>query len=77
MKLLRYGPVGGEKPGVLDRHGEIRDLSAHVPEITAASLQPAELARLAAIPTASLPAVGGRPASGCRSAASANLLRSA
>jgi len=33
MRLLRYGPLGSEKPGLLDRGGVIRDLSAHVPDI--------------------------------------------
>ena len=33
MKLLRYGPAGEEKPGLLDREGRIRDLSSHVADI--------------------------------------------
>ena len=33
MKLLRYGPVGQEKPGMLDAEGRVRDLSAHVADI--------------------------------------------
>lgn len=40
MKLLRYGPVGQEKPGLLDAEGVIRDLSAHVPDFTLISFRP-------------------------------------
>src|ERR1700688_1386002 len=61
MKLLRYGPFGQEKPGMLDEEGIIRDLSGHVADIAAETLEPAQLARLAAIPTRVLPAVAGRP----------------
>jgi 2,4-diketo-3-deoxy-L-fuconate hydrolase len=61
MKLLRYGPFGQEKPGMLDEEGVIRDLSGHVADISAETLEPAQLARLAAIPTRVLPAVGGQP----------------
>jgi 2-keto-4-pentenoate hydratase/2-oxohepta-3-ene-1,7-dioic acid hydratase in catechol pathway len=61
MKLLRYGPFGHEKPGRLDEEGVIRDLSAHVADIAPETLAPAQLARLAAIPMRSLPAVRGRP----------------
>ena len=38
MKLLRYGPAGAEKPGLLDSEGTIRDLSAHVSDIDGAAL---------------------------------------
>jgi 2-keto-4-pentenoate hydratase/2-oxohepta-3-ene-1,7-dioic acid hydratase in catechol pathway len=61
LKLLRYGPAGREKPGLLDSEGVIRDLSGHVGDLTGAALAPAELARLAAIPVASLPRVVGNP----------------
>ena len=61
MKLLRYGPFGQEKPGILDEEGVIRDLSGHVADIAAETLEPAQLARLAAIPTRVLPAVAGQP----------------
>ena len=57
MKLLRYGPAGREKPAVLDAQGAIRDLSAHLDDITASCLGPDELARLRAIAPASLPLV--------------------
>ena len=58
MKLLRVGPVGAEKPAMLDSDGTLRDLSGHVPDIDGAALSPAGLAKLAAIDPASLPALG-------------------
>ena len=61
MKLLRYGPAGEEKPGLLDSEGTIRDLSAHVKDIDGAVLAPERLAELAALDPAGLPAVGGDP----------------
>jgi 2-keto-4-pentenoate hydratase/2-oxohepta-3-ene-1,7-dioic acid hydratase in catechol pathway len=61
MKLLRYGPPGQEKPGLLDRDGKIRDLSGTVRDIDAAALAPAGLARLRALDPASLPLVAGTP----------------
>jgi len=61
MKLLRYGPAGQEKPGMLDRDGKIRDLSGVVHDIDGAALAPALLARLKALDPASLPLVGGTP----------------
>ena len=47
MKLLRFGALGEEKPGLLDQEGQIRDLSSHVREIDAEALSPAGLAHLA------------------------------
>jgi 2,4-didehydro-3-deoxy-L-rhamnonate hydrolase len=61
MKLLRFGPRGHEKPGLLDGHGTLRDLSGHIADITAAAVTPAALARLAAIDPATLPIVSGSP----------------
>ncbi len=61
MKLLRYGPAGQERPGLLDRTGTLRDLSSRVRDITPELLSRASLSALAAIDPASLPAVGGRP----------------
>jgi 2-keto-4-pentenoate hydratase/2-oxohepta-3-ene-1,7-dioic acid hydratase in catechol pathway len=61
MKLLRYGPKGQEKPGLLDASGTIRDLSGHIADITPDTLTPAGLAQIAAIDPASLPAVEGSP----------------
>lgn len=61
MKLLRYGPKGHEKPGLLDGAGRVRDLSAHVTDIGGAALLPDTLARLAALDPDSLPLVPGTP----------------
>ncbi|RKP48267.1 ureidoglycolate lyase [Trinickia fusca] len=61
MKLLRYGPRGQEKPGLLDSQGAIRDLSGIVPDIADAVLSDAGLARLREVDPAALPAVGGNP----------------
>lgn len=57
MKLVRYGPAGREKPGLLDAYHVLRDLSAHVADITPEQLSAAELARLALIDTKTLPEV--------------------
>src|SRR5690606_11725678 len=61
MKLLRYGPMGQERPGLLDEDGVIRDLSAHIPVIGPDQLSPAALAALADLDTAALPIVEGAP----------------
>lgn len=59
MKLLRYGPVGQEKPGLLDNDGHVRDLSAHMQDLSGAALAPENLARIAAVDVSSLPIVQG------------------
>lgn len=61
MKLLRYGPKGQEKPGLLDNAGHIRDLSATVSDINAELLAPASLDRLRKIDPSTLPLVSGTP----------------
>ena len=61
MKLLRYGPPGEDKPGILDGDGAIRDLSDHVGDITGETIGAETLARLREIDPASLPKVAGRP----------------
>jgi 2-keto-4-pentenoate hydratase/2-oxohepta-3-ene-1,7-dioic acid hydratase in catechol pathway len=61
MKLLRYGPAGSEKPGLLDMDGAIRDLSGHVADINGETLAPASLDKLRKIDPASLPKVDGNP----------------
>ncbi|KGE12136.1 ureidoglycolate lyase [Burkholderia gladioli] len=61
MKLLRYGPVGQEKPGLLDAGGRIRDLSAVIPDLAGEALSDGALARLRALDPASLPLVPGEP----------------
>ncbi|RWA59659.1 FAA hydrolase family protein [Mesorhizobium sp. M4B.F.Ca.ET.190.01.1.1] len=61
MKLLRYGEVGSERPGLLDADGTIRDLSAHVADIGGTALHPTSLDMLAKLDAKSLPAVSGSP----------------
>ena len=57
MKLLRHGAKGQERPGILDSQGQVRDLSALLPDITPATLSPAGLAALRALDLAALPVV--------------------
>ena len=61
MKLLRYGPAGFEKPGLLDSSGAIRDLSGVVDHVTSEHLSDKGLAKLAKIKPESLPKVNGSP----------------
>ncbi|KXU88299.1 ureidoglycolate lyase [Paraburkholderia monticola] len=61
MKLLRYGPKGHEKPGLLDAQGKIRDLSKVVGDIDGAVLSDASIAKLRALDPATLPVVEGNP----------------
>jgi 2-keto-4-pentenoate hydratase/2-oxohepta-3-ene-1,7-dioic acid hydratase in catechol pathway len=61
MKLLRYGPKGQEKPGLLDTAGKIRDLSAVIADINPETLSPAALDKLRKLDPASLPLVAGAP----------------
>ena len=61
MKLVRYGPPGKEKPGLIDADGKLRDLSRKVKDIDGAALAPAELARLAKLDPKKLPLVKGQP----------------
>ncbi|AXY41565.1 fumarylacetoacetate hydrolase family protein [Halomonas sp. JS92-SW72] len=57
MKLLRFGPPGHEKPGLLDADGVIRDLSAHLPDLDGRHLDRDLLARLAELDASRLPKV--------------------
>ncbi|MCJ8338780.1 MAG: fumarylacetoacetate hydrolase family protein [Pseudomonadales bacterium] len=57
MKLLRFGEKGSEKPGLLDDQGNIRDLSAHISDLSAENLADEVLAKLAAIEVGDLPIV--------------------
>ena len=59
MKLLRYGAIGAEKPGLLDDEGQLRDLSGHVNDISGDALGDESLAKLRAIDPATLPIVEG------------------
>ena len=61
MKLLRYGPMDQEKPGVLDAAGRIRDLSGVIEDLTPDAISDSGLAKLRAISTESLPLVQGSP----------------
>jgi 2,4-diketo-3-deoxy-L-fuconate hydrolase len=61
MKLLRYGAPKHEKPGLLDSEGAIRDLSAHIDDISPRTVTPQSLARLAALNSKELPLVSGAP----------------
>ncbi|MCW3848888.1 fumarylacetoacetate hydrolase family protein [Sphingomonas sp. LB-2] len=61
MKLLRYGPAGQEKPGLLDAAGAIRDLSGVIADLTPAEISPAGLAKLAGLDVSGLPVVSGSP----------------
>lgn len=59
MKLVRYGAVDQEKPGMIDGNGTLRDLSAHVADITGATIGDESIAKLRALDPNSLPAVDG------------------
>ena len=61
MKLVRYGALGQEKPGLIDKSGQLRDLSAHVKDLNGEAYAPASLAKLAGLDAAKLPAVDGKP----------------
>ena len=64
MKLLRYGPKGKEKPGVVDTDGRIRDISSIIDDITPDVLGPTALAALGKevkAKMAMLPLVSGKP----------------
>ncbi len=61
VTLVRFGPAGSEKPGIIDAQGQLRDLSGHVSEITAATLTQASLDEIAEIPLGELPLVQGSP----------------
>jgi 2,4-didehydro-3-deoxy-L-rhamnonate hydrolase len=59
MKLLRFGPKGFEKPGLLDAQGVLRDLSGLLPDLTSEHLGRAALDKLASVDPSHLPAVVG------------------
>jgi len=61
MRLVRYGKLGREKPGLIDAEGRLRDLSSVVPDIGPEQLSPRGLSRLAKLKSGSLPAVRGKP----------------
>src|SRR4030095_11291045 len=61
MKLVRYGPPGKEKPGLVDSDGKVRDLSRKVKDWNGTSLAPAELAKIRKLDPKKLPLVKGKP----------------
>src|SRR5690606_12520118 len=61
MKLLRFGPAGLERPGLLDQEGRLRDLSGQIQEIDGRTLSTDGLARLRALDPGTLPEVEGEP----------------
>ena len=61
MKLVRYGPPGKEKPGLIDSQGVLRDLSRKVKDIDGAALAPSSIAALKKLDPKKLPAVKGKP----------------
>ncbi len=65
MKLVRYGKPGKEKPGLIDAEGQLRDLSAVVPDIGPGQLGVGALAKLRKLQTDKLPRVRGTPRMGC------------
>ena len=63
MKLLRFGNVGEEKPGLIDQSGKIRDLSSVIDDINGNTIAPESLDKLKKLDTSSLPEVNGNPVS--------------
>jgi 2,4-didehydro-3-deoxy-L-rhamnonate hydrolase len=61
MKLVRYGPAGKEKPGLIDADGKLRDLSRKIRDIDGTTLAPAKLKELARLDPSRLPPVKGKP----------------
>lgn len=71
MKLVRFGPAGSERPGLVDGNGEVRDLSGVIGDVAGAALSPERLAQLASLDPAQLPLVKqpgrfGPPVAGTR-----------
>lgn len=71
MKLVRFGALGAEKPGIVDAAGKIRELPGHIPDFTGAHLSPASLDKIRKIDPTSLPLAPdgvriGAPVSGTR-----------
>src|SRR3984893_16139397 len=61
MKLVRYGAIGQEKPGLIDKSGQLRDLSAQIKDLNGEAYSPASLTKLAGLDASKLPAVDGKP----------------
>ena len=61
MKLVRFGPAGREKPGIIDKQGKLRDLSRVVPDIAGDVLSGPGLAKIKKAKLEKLPLVKGKP----------------
>ena len=61
MKLLRFGELGKERPGVLDKDGQIRDLSGHIDDVSGSFLNEISIDKIKNINFENLPAVEGTP----------------
>ena len=61
VTLVRFGPKGEEKPGIIDSEGQLRDLSGYVSEITPETLSSASLDAIAELSLDDLPTVAGEP----------------
>jgi 2,4-didehydro-3-deoxy-L-rhamnonate hydrolase len=61
MKLVRFGEPGHERPGLIDADGQLRDLSAVIPDIAGEHIGNAGIARLRALDPSTLPRVDGQP----------------
>src|ERR1700693_5125972 len=74
MKLVRFGPAGKEKPGVVDANGKIRDLSKIVKDIDAEALSPAGLDKIKKAKMDKLPLVTAIPRLGAGVARPSNFI---
>ena len=74
MKLVRFGPAGREKPGIIDAKGKIRDLSKVVRDIDGEALSPAGLAKIKKAKIDKLPLVKGNPRLGACIARPSNFI---
>lgn len=61
MKLVRYGPAGKEKPGIIDKNGKLRSLAKIVPDITPETLAAGAIAKIKKAKIEKLPLVPGKP----------------
>ena len=61
LRLVRFGPLGDERPGIIDEQNRIHDLSAFIDDITPDQLSDAALEEIATIPINQLPLVQGDP----------------
>ena len=61
LRLVRFGPIGEEKPGLIDDQNQIHDLSAFIEDITPDQLSDEALEEIAEIPLDQIPVVPGDP----------------